>query len=153
MPRKSNRQKLLSKLESLISKKLEIAKERLLTGDMDSDVEDDDNDDIVWHFMYHSAVLQSRYLARRRYRSSTLPSQICHADLDNRQPLPWLTDAEFLRKYRVSRNGFQIILDRIKDHPVFKKGRRGPEQAPVKYERFNTVLSSPRVISEHMMGN
>ena len=33
--------------------------------------------------------------------------------------MPWLTDAEFLQKYRVSRSGFRYILDLIKDHAVF----------------------------------
>jgi hypothetical protein len=50
--------------------------------------------------------------------------------------LPWLTDNEFLQKYRMSREAFDFVLSKIKDHEVFhhswrhlrrKKGRR---QAP-----------------------
>lgn len=34
--------------------------------------------------------------------------------------MPWLTDDEFLQKFRVTRTGFKFILDKIKDHSVFE---------------------------------
>jgi hypothetical protein len=46
--------------------------------------------------------------------------------------LPWLSDDEFLQKYRVSRRGFQAILDLIKDHPVFESKTK--TMAPPNYQ-------------------
>jgi hypothetical protein len=85
-------------------------------------------------FMFYFASLQTRYLERGQYRSSPLPRQILHIDLNIADERNWLSDNEFLRKYRVTREGFTAILNRIKDHPVFQRGRRGPEQAPVEFQ-------------------
>ena len=35
------------------------------------------------------------------------------------EEMPWLTDDEFLQKFRVTRYGIEQILQRIKDHDVF----------------------------------
>ena len=47
--------------------------------------------------------------------------------------LPWLTEAEFLQKYRMSYDSFKLVLSEIKDHNVFKRleGKAGRPQTPV----------------------
>jgi len=43
---------------------------------------------------------------------------------------PWLTDEDFLQKYRVRRESFYKLLAKIEDHPVFKApDSRGRKQA------------------------
>jgi hypothetical protein len=49
--------------------------------------------------------------------------------------LPWLTEDEFIQKYRMSRESFCRIVDLIQDHPVFKsRPRHGRKQAPVAHQ-------------------
>jgi DDE superfamily endonuclease len=46
--------------------------------------------------------------------------------------LPWLNDDEFLQKFRVTREAFAIILEKIKDHPVFESKTKA--MAPPEYQ-------------------
>lgn len=46
--------------------------------------------------------------------------------------LPWLTDDEFLSKYRMSRDSFYKIHEMIKDHPIFQS--RSKKQAPALHQ-------------------
>ncbi len=133
MPRTSHRKRLLSVVETLLQQRLELKQIRLLTGDFDIDDDDDDDEDDydMWLHFFYLAILNSRYLSRTSYRSSPLPIQIYQVDLDDAIHLPWLSPREFLRKYRVTRDGFLAILNRIRNHDVFKRGRRGPAQATV----------------------
>jgi hypothetical protein len=49
--------------------------------------------------------------------------------------LPWLTEEEFISKYRCTRSGFSRILGDIKDHSVFKtKTTKCRQQAPVVHQ-------------------
>jgi hypothetical protein len=49
--------------------------------------------------------------------------------------LPWMTDAEFLRKYRVSKVSFDRLLKLIQGHDVFKmNNKNGRAQRPVAYQ-------------------
>jgi hypothetical protein len=45
---------------------------------------------------------------------------------------PWLNADEFKCKYRMTRSSFWLIVGLIKDHPVFKGGRK--KQAPVEHQ-------------------
>ena len=45
-----------------------------------------------------------------------------------------ITDQGFLWEFRVSRKSFKELHDLIKDHPIFKRGRRGPQQAPPAFQ-------------------
>ena len=47
---------------------------------------------------------------------------------------PWLNDDEFLQKYRMTRPSFKILLDKIKDHPVFNPPKAKRDQVPVAYQ-------------------
>jgi len=55
------------------------------------------------------------------------------ASLNEAAKLLWLTDEEFLQKYRMSRKSFNCILKEIKPCAVFKKleGKTSPPQTPV----------------------
>jgi hypothetical protein len=58
--------------------------------------------------------------------------EICR---EEEEILPWLTESEFVHKYRVSRKNFQRILLLIEDHPVFyPTEKRGNKQAPVMHQ-------------------
>jgi hypothetical protein len=46
----------------------------------------------------------------------------------------WLNDFEFKRKYRWSRDALDRIAGEIETHDVFKKGKRGRRQMPVKHQ-------------------
>jgi hypothetical protein len=46
--------------------------------------------------------------------------------------VPWLSDDEFLQKYRVSRKSFEAILSLIEDHEVFTSKTR--TMAPPQYQ-------------------
>jgi DDE superfamily endonuclease len=46
---------------------------------------------------------------------------------------PWLNEEEFIQKYRVSRRSFGVILNKIKDNPIFHTGKK-KKQAPVEYQ-------------------
>jgi hypothetical protein len=45
-----------------------------------------------------------------------------------------ITDHDFLREFRVSRKSFKELHYLIKDHPIFKRGRRGPRQHPTEFQ-------------------
>jgi hypothetical protein len=48
-------------------------------------------------------------------------------------PPPWLTDEEFLQKYRMHRDSFKMIVSLINNHPAFQsRGRK--KQAPVEHQ-------------------
>jgi len=55
-------------------------------------------------------------------------------DLDDSHVHNWLSDNEFLRKYRLDRDTMECITNLIKGDLVFKKGKRGPKQIPVKHQ-------------------
>jgi DDE superfamily endonuclease len=48
--------------------------------------------------------------------------------------LPWLTDEEFLQKYRMSRESFSRLVGLIQDHPVFNPDSRTQKQTPVAHQ-------------------
>ncbi len=72
-----------------------------------------------------------RYLAASRpnYRNG-LASAVFEEDLN--KDSPWLNADEFKCKYRMTRSSFWLIVGLIKDHPVFKGGRK--KQAPVEHQ-------------------
>jgi len=77
-----------------------------------------------------------QYLFRNKYWKSY--QSVLDIDLheveEEAQSLPWLSEDEFLQKYRMSHESFEYLIELIQDDPVFKKPHRGPEQAPVKHQ-------------------
>ena len=79
-------------------------------------------------------IVKSRYSVKRKYRKSPMES-IFEEDLRlSEDGSHWLNDLEFKRKYRCSRDTLDRIVEEIKTHDVFKKGKRGSRQMPVKYQ-------------------
>ena len=75
-----------------------------------------------------SEIRKRRYMDRNKYRKSPsggrfetdLNAGSNNADLSSdTSDLPWLTDDEFLQKFRVTRNGFEEVLNKIKDDSIF----------------------------------
>ena len=67
-----------------------------------------------------------RYLfGRRPYRKgfskTVFERDLQHDEEDDNSP-PWLTDEEFLQKYRMHRENFLQLVGLVKDHPVFQSG-------------------------------
>ena len=51
--------------------------------------------------------------------------------------MPWLTEEEFLQKYRMTRDSFFKLVDLIKDNKVFRRprtGKKGRKQVPVEHQ-------------------
>ena len=81
----------------------------------------------------HRLMTQSRYIVTRFARKC--PYNAFHADLnENDDDINWLNDEEFLCKYRMDRDTLDAVTNIIKGDPVFKRGRRGPKQMPVKHQ-------------------
>jgi hypothetical protein len=76
---------------------------------------------------------RSRYStgSRVNYRDG-LASNVFAEDL--REDSPWLNEAEFKDKYRMTRSSFWLIVDLIKDHHVFQRVGKKRKQAPVEHQ-------------------
>jgi DDE superfamily endonuclease len=150
MPRKSKRAVFLSWFRKQVRVRLLNKIVRLYADEEDSleDVKD----------VASLAMLQSaegrRYLHRNSTYRKSLANERFTTDLDSSSApvpstnhdgnndanisdasdheLPWLNDDEFLQKFRVTREAFAIILDKIKDHPVFESKTKA--MAPPEYQ-------------------
>ena len=138
MPKQSKR----SKAFSAARKTFKAASALLIVGhlfDSDVAVDVDDPDPITLSFLRAShrlnCIKQTRYFAPRgTYRKSTLQG-IFDDDLRvSEDGTHWLSDNEFKRKYRVSREVLDKITAIIESNDVFKKGKRGRSQMPVKHQ-------------------
>jgi DDE superfamily endonuclease len=62
-------------------------------------------------------------------------SSVDTEDSDQSRSMAWLTEEEFLHKYRMSRQSFYRILSEIENHEVFQaKTKHGRKQAPVAHQ-------------------
>jgi hypothetical protein len=113
--------------------------DRSLNDDEDDSSSEEDDIDLLG-LMALEASFDQRYLFRSKYRSGRKKDVVFHDDLlddtnTTQVEAPWLSDTEFLHKYHVTRQSFQKLEDKIKDHPIFhKEGRRGRAQAPVSHQ-------------------
>ena len=99
---------------------------RLLDDDSDESVEDIKD---LAAAVCLSELRKRRYLERpkkhrkspanERFRTDLNADKKIQDDNSSKSEMPWLTNDEFLQKYRVSRSSFQYIYDLIRDHPVF----------------------------------
>jgi hypothetical protein len=90
---------------------------------------------------WEGCMENTRYSYRNRYRSSPHASHIRDlAVSDSEDSLPsWLSDDEFLHKFRVTRAAFAYILEEIKDDAVFQSGPRGRKQRSVEFQLMVTL--------------
>jgi hypothetical protein len=141
MPRLSLRKQVLKELETIINKRKSASLlQTAMVDDSDSDMEDlNVLDDTITGLLEeaHKSVSSKRYLLNRgRYRkgfsATTFERDLAEDDNDDGTP-PWLSDDEFLQKYRMHRDSFKAILSLIKDNPAFHlKWKK--KQAPVEYQ-------------------
>lgn len=139
MPKVSERQKVLKQLDSVIKRRRVEAAFRLVSYDSD----DSDTDilvegiiDNVIELAYNTVLSRCYLLPRKPYRKG-LAHNIFQRDLqreDNPDGTPpWLTDDEFVQKYRMNRDSFEAIVELIRDHPAFQtRGKK--KQAPVEHQ-------------------
>jgi hypothetical protein len=145
MPRISLRKQVLTELEHLSKRRrIQATIRSLFSNDALLDEDDDDNDIFSVHTIVDKVVenvkqsiLSRRYLFPRKPYRKGYSKMIFERDLreddDADGTPPWLTDDEFLHKYRMHRSSFYRLLALIEKHPAFvSKGRK--KQAPVKYQ-------------------
>ena len=145
MPRTSKRIKVLEQLQATFKTRMITRAIRIF--DSDSDSFEDAVDENVGVSLKNAE--RRRYLFRfSKYRKGSsdniyktdldetgLSDRLNAAgadeedDLDDEQQ-PWLSDDEFLQKYRMSRKNFKAVLEMIKDHDVFRNQRNRRQQAP-----------------------
>jgi len=155
MPRLSTKRKLLLELEKDLHERQTYATLRSLLLDSSdessasegsgTDVTDNSTgtiDEIITIGIEDAIerISNQRYaFPRKPYRkgySKAVFDRDLQEDDDEHGTPPWLTDEEFLQKYRMNRESFKKLLDLIKDHNVFKhvEGRQGRHQAPAAYQ-------------------
>lgn len=88
-------------------------------------------------------LMQSqRYSYRNKYRTwkraNSLYEQDVRVEGSETGPV-WLSDEEFLQKYRMTRASFQYVLQQIQTHDVFRSGPKGRKQRPVSYQLMTTL--------------
>ena len=131
----------IDELERLIEQRQVQAMYRAILKDDD---EEDDSDDDQMEMLIdlglqqaYEKALSSRYMfPRKPYRKGNA-ADVFMKDLqteDNEDGTPpWLNEDEFLQKYRMHRDSFNLLVDKIKDHPVFQNNSHKP-QAPVAWQ-------------------
>ena len=140
MPRTSDRMLVLKELEKVIRTRQVEAAFRIVARN-DSDTDDDGTmlSEIIDVTIEQARdTIQGRryFYDRKPYRTGfskeTFERDLQAEDLPDGTS-PWLTDEEFLQKYRMHRDSFQVIVSLIQNHPVFQsKGKR--KQAPIQYQ-------------------
>ena len=143
MPRKSLKRQVEEELEELcqqraLGKVLRVT----LAEDTDSDnqegQEEEEEDDLeeILDLAVESAyenVTSSRYLFREQTYRKHKP--MFQRDLlVQEDKLPWLSDTEFLEKYRMKRENFDALVEKIKGHQVFENKSTKSKQRPVAHQ-------------------
>jgi hypothetical protein len=114
-------------------------------------IHDDDEDSVEDIKDFASAVLLSEVRKRRFYKRHTryrksLAKERFYNDLhikdahstnrshgsDGSSSRPWLSDEEFLQKFRVTKNGFRRILESIRNRSLFTSKTK--RMAPAEYQ-------------------
>ena len=119
MPRTSKRANVIEQLQAASTTRRIARAIRLF--DSDSDSFEDAVDEAVEVSL--AKAKRRRFLFRfSKYRKGSseqiFQNDLDNDDYDNYEPQPWLSDDEFLQKYRMSRKNFKAVLGMIKDHEV-----------------------------------
>lgn len=152
MLRTSQRKQVLKQLEQIIKRrKVEAAYQSLLFEDSDNEGEIFGHDGSLHAVM--DVMIQAAYdsISSRRYLFDRKPYRKGNSKLIFERDLqeddgpdgtpPWLTDEEFLHKYRMHRDSFKMIVSLINNHPAFQsKGRK--KQAPVAHQLMVFLYNS-----------
>lgn len=130
MPHKSERNYVLQRLEGMLQERWNKKNLRLMRYKYSALEECRDMELLVLYIQ----LLSTRYLSRSPHRVSSIAFDVFLADLEDDGDSSWLTNVEFTKKYRVSREFFWTLVEKVKNHYVFRKGARGPDQAPVELQ-------------------
>lgn len=143
MPRISMKKRFLGSLTKLLNKRLQRRALRTINDEEDSL---EDAKDLAVAMALKNGFTR-RYLFRNpKYRkgidrfNDDLDDGELNVDDDElteeeASQLPWLTEDEFIQKYRMSRESFNKVLEMIERHKIFKsEGKRGRKQAPVAHQ-------------------
>ena len=115
MPRFSIRAKFIIALRSLSRRRMRFRLMRMIAGERNPLM--DCVDALIKRKL---AELESkRYLERKKYRARAFNVFGIDNDSSNEDSTPHLSDDEFKQKYRMSRVSFELLLNLIKNHPVF----------------------------------
>ena len=118
-------------LLAVLERKVEIASAWRLLGDDFFDIDNLFMEQSCRH-LYNIAD-DKRYTQRGPYRKNDLATY-CEKHLDESSGC-WLKPDEFRAVYRVDKNEFWILHEKIRQHPIFRKpAGRGRKQFPSKYQ-------------------
>ena len=151
MPRKSKKAKFIEQLKSCLSRRIKARAVRSLVDEEDSI---EDVKDLAYLATYKNCVARRYIFRRSSYRKAVErfsqdledESAIAAAEEEDEDSaisaegsrMPWLTDDEFLQKYRCTRESFGRLLGLIKNHEVFNcastSKKKGRKQAPVAHQ-------------------
>ena len=142
MPRYSERGKLLRELREEVIKREEEAKARAALRELQSDPDSDtgsleDLMDLQVQAQLADVEAKCYLKPRKKYRDTGKDAffdrDMEEEDSNDEDSHPWLTDEEFLQKYRIHRESFKDLVNRIRDHPVFRTAKKRP-QRKVEYQ-------------------
>ena len=134
MPKQSYRRKALAHVRRSYERaKMLFAVDQLLDDDVSLNLESPTFISYLHARSRLSSILNSRYITTRTCRKSEM--NIFENDLNVQEDgLHWMNESDFKKKYRMSRDMLDKVTDIIKDHDVFKRGKRGPKQMEVKHQ-------------------
>lgn len=146
MPHTSMKTKVLQELQTVFRRRT-VAR-AIRTFDSDSDSYEDAVDEALFASITNSH--RRRYFSRFKSRKGasnrifevdldagdddTDDEDAGNEDTDDEDQPPWLSDDEFLRKYRMSRKNFEAVVEKIKDHEVFNSQVKRRKQKPPSYQ-------------------
>eukprot|EP00985_Skeletonema_marinoi_P019586 scaffold11300_cov124-Skeletonema_marinoi.AAC.2 len=148
MPRTSRRRRFIKMLNRNLQQRKSLVAMSMLSDDSSSSSDDGGSSSsssdsttgaIIFAAAYNSSkkklefAEKSRYLFRAGYRKSNQDVFINDLNTGSGDERPWLTEDEFKKKYRMSREALDFITDKIKDDKVFKN-KRGPKQMNPKHQ-------------------
>ena len=145
MVRITTRQRVIQQLEDEISQRQEAAMLRLVTqDDSDDSGNSSDNSSATLEDLYdasltllYNRVVSTRYVESRAPLRINNCRHVFERDLQREEvgiPRPWLGEDEFLHKYRMKRESFDLLLELIEGHAVFQRTSRRIQQAPVAWQ-------------------
>jgi hypothetical protein len=142
MPRVSKKARAVASLTAVVNNRMKLRCIRMIHSDDEDSLEDMK---ILASVIFLSELRKRRYYkCHKKYRKSRAEERFSK-DLyvndvdstngshgsDSSSSLSWLSDEEFLQKFRLTKIGFSRILESIKDHSVFQS--KTERMAPPEY--------------------
>ena len=127
MPKPSKRKRIISGLSRYLKRRFLLRYQR----ELDSDDDSLENAVDIGVARAAASISSSRYLQRQKYRKSSRKEATFDEDLQTN----WLTKEEFKQKYRMDRENFYKVVEKIEKHPIFNdNNRKGRKQMSVQQQ-------------------